>query len=274
MSSLVIKNLKVETNGIEIIKGLDLEVRSGETHALLGPNGHGKSTLLNVIMGHPKYKITQGSIELDGVNIVNMSVDARARSGLFLAMQYPQEISGVSNSDFLKSAVNTRQDKPVSLYRFIKDLENASKEVGFTLDMVHRSINEGFSGGEKKRNEVLQMMMLKPKFALIDEIDSGLDVDALKYVATAMNKMRNADFGCLIVSHYARLYNLVKPTHVHVIVNGKIVTSGGEELIQKIDEQGYEWITRELGIEIRKEERPKPVVLESCAVKTQGTKVR
>lgn len=267
MSSLIIKNLRATTNGIEILKGIDLEINSGEIHALLGPNGHGKSTLLNVIMGHPKYKVTAGTIELDGKDVLNMKVDERAKAGLFLAMQYPQEISGVSNSDFLKSAINAKSEKPISLYKFIKDLENACQDVGFSLDMVHRSINEGFSGGEKKRNEVLQMMLLKPKFALIDEIDSGLDVDALKYVALAINKMRNSEFGSLIVSHYARLYNLVIPTKVHIIVNGKIVLSGGLDLIEKIDKNGYEWISKELGIEIKKEEKPKPVILESCAVK-------
>lgn len=267
MANLVIKDLKVSTNGIEILKGINLEINSGETHALLGPNGHGKSTLLNVIMGHPKYEVTAGSIFLDSKDILAMRVDERAKAGLFLAMQTPQEIPGVSNSDFLKAAVNAKSEKPVSLYRFIKDLETASKEVGFSLDMIHRSINEGFSGGEKKRNEMLQMMLLKPKFALIDEIDSGLDVDALRYVGEAINKMQGPEFGSIIVSHYARLYKIVQPTHVHIIVNGKIIVSGGFELVDKIDSQGYEWISKELGIEIKKEEKPKPVVLESCAVK-------
>lgn len=267
MSNLAIKDLHVSVEGIEILRGIDLEVKTGETHALLGPNGHGKSTLLNVIMGHPKYEVTQGEIYLDGENVLEMSVDQRARKGLFLAMQYPPEISGVSLSDFLRSAMNSKSEKPVSLYKFVKELEIASKSVGFDLDMVHRSVNEGFSGGEKKRSEILQMQLLKPKFALMDEIDSGLDVDALKYVSSSINAMDKNEMGLLVVSHYARMYELVSPTHVHVIVNGKIVVSGGKEIVEKIDTQGYEWIKSELGIEIRKEQAKKPVLLETCAVK-------
>ena len=267
MANLKIQDLVVSTNGIEILKGINLEINSGEIHALLGPNGHGKSTLLNVIMGHPKYEVISGSIVLNGEDVLTMSVDERARAGLFLAMQSPQEVTGVSNSDFLKAAINAKREKPISLYAFIKQLEQASKEVGLPLDMIHRSINEGYSGGEKKRNEMLQMMVLKPAFALIDEIDSGLDVDALRYVGEAIKKLQGPTFGSLIVSHYARLYQLVKPSHVHIIVNGKIILSGGEELIEKIDTQGYEWIRSELGISLQKEERPKAVSLDSCAVK-------
>lgn len=274
MSKIKIINLHASVNNTEILKGIDLEFNTGEVHALLGPNGHGKSTLLNVIMGHPKYVVTQGSITLDGEDVLAMSVDARARKGLFLALQYPQEIPGVSISDFLKSAINARNaeknEKPVSLYKFIKELEKSSKEVGFNLDMVHRSINEGFSGGEKKRNEILQMLMLKPTFGLLDEIDSGLDVDGLKYVAEAVNSLKNDENGLIIVSHYARLYNLIKPTHVHVIVNGRVAVNGDASIIEKIDSQGYEWIKTELGIEIQKaplDEKKAPVVLGDCAVK-------
>lgn len=256
MSRLVIKDLRAAVNGIEILKGINLEMDLNEIHALLGPNGHGKSTLLGVLMGNPKYEVLEGSITWNGEDLLAMSVDERSRKGLFLAMQYPQEIPGVTVSDFMKAAINAHQDKPVSLYKFIKSLENAAKEVNLPLDMVHRFINEGFSGGEKKRNEILQMLVLKPQLAMLDEIDSGLDVDALKVIANAINKLKEeTGFGCLLVSHYARMYDLVHPTHVHVIVNGRIVVSGDESIVKKIDTQGYEWIKKELGIEIKKEER-------------------
>lgn len=256
MAKLVIKNLKASVKGIEILKGINLEMDLNEIHALLGPNGHGKSTLLGVLMGNPKYEVTEGSITWDGEDLLAMSVDERSRKGLFLAMQYPQEIPGVTVSDFMKAAINAHQDKPVSLYKFIKSLENAAKDVNLPLDMVHRFINEGFSGGEKKRNEILQMLVLKPRLAMLDEIDSGLDVDALKIIANAINKLKEeTGFGCLLVSHYARMYDLVHPTHVHVIVNGRIVVSGDENIVTRIDKEGYEWIKKELGIEIKKEER-------------------
>ena len=256
MSRLVIKDLRAAVNGIEILKGINLEMDLNEIHALLGPNGHGKSTLLGVLMGNPKYEVLEGNITWNGEDLLAMSVDERSRKGLFLAMQYPQEIPGVTVSDFMKAAINAHQDKPVSLYKFIKSLENAAKEVNLPLDMVHRFINEGFSGGEKKRNEILQMLVLKPQLAMLDEIDSGLDVDALKVIANAINKLKEeTGFGCLLVSHYARMYDLVHPTHVHVIVNGRIVVSGDESIVKKIDTQGYEWIKKELGIEIKKEER-------------------
>lgn len=267
MSKLKIIDLHASVDGKEILKGINLEINEGETHALLGPNGHGKSTLLNVIMGHPKYVVTSGQILLDDEDVLQMSVDERAKKGLFLAFQYPQEINGVSVSDFLKSAINAKRETPISLFKFIKGLEDSAKEVGFTLDMVHRSINEGFSGGEKKRNEILQMRLLEPKISLLDEIDSGLDVDGLYQVAKSINALKErTNLGLVIVSHYARLYTLIKPQFVHVIVNGKVAVSGDESIIRKIDEKGYEWIKEELGIEIAKEE-VKPVLLESCARK-------
>ncbi|HHU28280.1 TPA: Fe-S cluster assembly ATPase SufC, partial [bacterium] len=191
MKTLEIKDLYVSVGDTEILKGINLTIKSGELHALLGPNGHGKSTLLQSIMGNPKYTVTSGQILLDGEDVLAMDVDERARKGLFLAMQYPPEISGVTISDILKEAINQRRDTPVSLYKFIKELEDATKEVDLPLDIVHRFVNEGFSGGEKKRNEVLQMLLLKPDFALLDEIDSGLDVDALKAIGDAINKMRS-----------------------------------------------------------------------------------
>lgn len=257
MSVLSIKDLHVAIGDKEILKGINLTINTGETHALMGPNGNGKSTLLGTIMGHPKYKVTQGTITLDGEDVLSMSVDERSRKGLFLGMQYPQEIPGVTNSDFLRSAMNARREKPLSLYQFIKAMDHAIEDLEMDGNLAHRYLNEGFSGGEKKRNEILQMKLLEPKFALLDEIDSGLDVDALRIVADNINEMRETkkeDFGLVMVSHYERLYELVKPTHVHVLVDGNIVVEGGFELIEKINNEGYEWVKKELGIELQKED--------------------
>lgn len=257
MSVLSIKDLHVAIGDKEILKGINLTINTGETHALMGPNGNGKSTLLGTIMGHPKYKVTQGTITLDGEDVLSMSVDQRSRKGLFLGMQYPQEIPGVTNSDFLRSAMNARREKPLSLYQFIKAMDHATEDLEMDGNLAHRYLNEGFSGGEKKRNEILQMKLLEPKFALLDEIDSGLDVDALRIVADNINEMRETkkeDFGLVMVSHYERLYELVKPTHVHVLVDGNIVVEGGFELIEKINNEGYEWVKKELGIELQKED--------------------
>ncbi len=266
MSTLVIKDLHVNVGEKEILKGICLEIKTGEIHAIMGPNGNGKSTLLSAIMGHPKYNVTSGSILLENQDVLSMSVDERARAGLFLGMQYPQEIPGVTNSDFLKAAMNARLEKPVSLFKFIRTLDKNIEELNMNENLAHRYLNEGFSGGEKKRNEILQMKLLKPQFALLDEIDSGLDVDALRVVSDAINSMRSDDFACVMVSHYERLFELVKPTHVHVLVNGQIVMSGGYELVEKIDQEGYEWI-KELGIEMKEEEEKKPIILESCGKK-------
>lgn len=257
MSVLSIKDLHVAIGDKEILKGINLTINTGETHALMGPNGNGKSTLLGTIMGHPKYKVTQGTITLDGEDVLSMSVDERSRKGLFLGMQYPQEIPGVTNSDFLRSAMNARREKPLSLYQFIKAMDHATEDLEMDGNLAHRYLNEGFSGGEKKRNEILQMKLLESKFALLDEIDSGLDVDALRIVADNINEMRETkkeDFGLVMVSHYERLYELVKPTHVHVLVDGNIVVEGGFELIEKINNEGYEWVKKELGIELQKED--------------------
>jgi Fe-S cluster assembly ATP-binding protein len=269
VSTLEIKNLHVNIGEKEILKGVTLTFNTGETHAVMGPNGNGKSTLLATVMGNPKYTVTEGEILLDNQDVLAMSIDERSRAGIFLGMQYPQEIPGVTTSDFLKAAMNARSEKPVSLYKFIKTLETNIKELNMNSDLAHRYLNEGFSGGEKKRNEILQMKLLQPKFALLDEIDSGLDVDALRDVSAAINTMRegNDDFGCIMVSHYERMFELVPPTHVHVLVNGKIILSGGKEIAQRIDQEGYEWV-RELGVEILKEETKKqPVILANCAVK-------
>jgi len=266
MSKLVIKDLHVNVDDINILKGLSLEINDGEVHALIGPNGHGKSTLLSTIMGHPRYKVIKGSIFFNDQDVLKMTVDERSKAGLFLAMQYPLEINGVSNMDFLKSAINAHSEKPVSLYKFIKDFEKCSEEVGFNINMATRHLNEGFSGGEKKRNEILQMKLLNPSLSLIDEIDSGLDVDGLEMIAKAINSMLDGKFSCLIISHYSKLYKLIKPTHVHIIIDGKIITSGDYSLIERVDNEGYKWIEKDFGISISKEENKK-VSIGTCSVK-------
>lgn len=274
MANLEIKNLHVEIDGKPILKGIDLSVNSKEVHALMGPNGNGKSTLLSAIMGHPKYTVTQGSILFDGKNVLEMEVNERAKAGLFLGMQYPLEISGVTNSDFLKAAINTRRETPIPLFTFIKTLEKAIDKLEMKSDLAHRYVNEGFSGGEKKRNEILQMILLEPKLAMLDEIDSGLDVDALKVVANAINEqLQKSDMGVMLVSHYERFYQLVPPTHAHVLIDGRIVLSGDKDLVTKIDTQGYDWLKAELGIEIPQEEviqRTSVGSLGTCAVKEWG----
>lgn len=271
VSTLEIRNLSAGIAGNSIINDLSLIVNTGEIHALLGPNGHGKSTLLNVIMGNPLYEVYSGDVLIDGQSIINDTVDQRARKGIFLAMQYPQEIPGVSISDFMRTAINANRDKPITLFRYIKDLETASKLVGFEFDMVHRSVNEGFSGGEKKRNEILQMLLLKPKFALLDEVDSGLDVDALNLVTAAINQTHDQEHGYLVVSHYARMYHLVQPTHVHVVLNGHIAISGGVELVNRIDQEGYHWLKQEYGLDTADKTEKKPmIVMQNCAAKTRG----
>ena len=269
MSVLEIKDLHVSVEDKEILKGINLTIKTGETHALMGPNGNGKSTLLSTIMGHPKYKVTQGSITLDGEDVLSMSVDERSRKGIFLGMQYPEAIPGVTNSDFLRAAVNARRDEPMKLFTFIRKLDSAIDELKMDENLAHRYLNEGFSGGEKKRNEILQMKLLDPKFALLDEIDSGLDVDALKIVSDAINNMKSDHLGYVIVSHYDRLYELVKPTHVHVLVDGKIVVDGDYEIAERINKEGFEWV-KELGVEFKEENeevRANPTMLGACAAK-------
>lgn len=266
---LEIKNLHVSVEGKEILKGVDLTIKTGEMHAIMGPNGTGKSTLASTIMGHYKYEVTDGTITLDGENLLDMKVDERSRKGIFLAMQYPNEISGVTNSDFIKTAMQARlgEDEHVSLFKFIKSLDKAVSDLKMRSDLPHRYLNEGFSGGEKKRNEILQMKMLKPNFAILDEIDSGLDVDALKVVGENVNNMRGDDFGALIITHYERLLDYINVDYVHIMMNGRIVKTGGKELIAKIDALGYDWLKEELGLEDEEEERKQHVVLGSCAIK-------
>lgn len=265
---LEIKNLHVSVEGKEILKGVDLTMKTGEMHAIMGPNGTGKSTLASTIMGHYKYEVTDGSITLDGENLLDMKVDERSRKGIFLAMQYPNEISGVTNSDFIKTAMQARlgEDEHISLFKFIKSFDKAVSDLKMRSDLPHRYLNEGFSGGEKKRNEILQMKMLKPNFAILDEIDSGLDVDALKIVGENVDNMRGEDFGALIITHYERLLDYINVDYVHIMMNGRIVKTGGKELIAKIDALGYDWLKEELGLE-DEEEKKQHVVLGSCAVK-------
>ncbi|EPD50563.1 Fe-S cluster assembly ATPase SufC [Paenisporosarcina sp. FSL H8-0542] len=251
MSTLVIQDLHVAIDGKEILKGLNLTLNTNEIHAIMGPNGTGKSTLASAIMGHPKYEVTSGSVTLDGEDVLEMEVDERAQAGLFLAMQYPSEITGVTNADFLRSAINSRRDEgdEISIMKFIRELDSKMEYLEMDQDMAQRYLNEGFSGGEKKRNEILQLMMLQPKFAILDEIDSGLDIDALKVVSKGINQMRGEGFGCLIITHYQRLLNYITPDHVHVMMQGRVVKSGGAELAHKLEAQGYDWIKEELGIE-------------------------
>lgn len=271
MNILEIKDLHVSVADKEILKGINLVVNEGEIHAIMGPNGNGKSTLLNAIMGHPSYTVTSGSILFNGEDVLKMSVDERSKKGLFLAMQYPKEISGVTNSDFLRAAINARQEKNISLFKFIKQIDTNIAKLKMKEDLAHRFVNDGFSGGEKKRNEILQMMMLNPSIAMLDEIDSGLDVDAIKLVSDAILDLKNqSNLGLMVVSHYERFFTLVAPTHSHVIVDGRIVVEGDSELVYKIDNDGYDWLYEELKIQPVKEERPLVYSLGTCARNPRG----
>lgn len=248
-STLEIKDLHVSIEDKEILKGVKLTINTGEIHAIMGPNGTGKSTLSSAIMGHPSYEVTQGEVLLDGVNILELDVDERAKAGLFLAMQYPSEITGVTNADFMRSAINAKREEgqEINLMQFIKKLDKQMDFLDIDKDMAQRYLNEGFSGGEKKRNEILQLMMLEPKFAILDEIDSGLDIDALKVVSKGINQMRGEEFGALMITHYQRLLNYITPDKVHVMYGGKVVKSGGPELAKRLEEEGYEWVKEEFG---------------------------
>ncbi|HCY8977463.1 TPA: Fe-S cluster assembly ATPase SufC [Staphylococcus aureus] len=248
-STLEIKDLHVSIEDKEILKGVNLTINTDEIHAIMGPNGTGKSTLSSAIMGHPSYEVTKGEVLLDGVNILELEVDERAKAGLFLAMQYPSEITGVTNADFMRSAINAKREEgqEINLMQFIKKLDKNMDLLDIDKDMAQRYLNEGFSGGEKKRNEILQLMMLEPKFAILDEIDSGLDIDALKVVSKGINQMRGENFGALMITHYQRLLNYITPDKVHVMYAGKVVKSGGPELAKRLEEEGYEWVKEEFG---------------------------
>ena len=253
MSSLVIKNLHASVKDVEILKGVNLEIKDGETLALLGPNGHGKSTLLAVIMGNPRYTVTEGEITYEGKDVLAMSPDQRSKIGLFLAMQYPAEIPGLNSADFYKAAMNAHREKPMSLFQFYNSLQTAYKDMGIPFEMSKRNLNEGFSGGEKKRNEILQMELLEPRIAMLDEIDSGLDVDAMNIVADTIKKQQAKGTAFLMISHYARLLEMVKPTRTAILINGRIVLEAGTDLYDKVDKQGYEWLKYELNINVEKE---------------------
>ena len=259
MSTLEIKNLHVnvvDNEGQaekEILKGVNLKMQTGEIHAIMGPNGTGKSTLSQTIMGQTGYRITQGDILLDGVSIVDMPVDERARRGLFLAMQYPVEIQGVTNTEFLRAAINARrpEDDPIPVMEFINKLDEKMELLDMPESVADRYLNEGFSGGEKKRNEILQLLMIEPQFAILDEIDSGLDIDALKVVSKGVNSMRGDNFGSLIITHYQRLLNYIVPDTVHVMMGGKVVKTGGPDLAEKLEAEGYAGLRDELGLDIK-----------------------
>ncbi len=247
--AFVIEGLHVSVEDKEILKGVDLVVNRGEVHALMGPNGSGKSTLANAIMGHPRYKVTQGRVLFGGQDVLGMTPDRRARQGLFLAFQYPIGIPGVVMGNFLRTALKARRDEEVPVREFRKLLDETLDLLKMDPSLVRRYVNEGFSGGEKKRAEVLQMAMLKPEMAILDETDSGLDIDALKTVAEGINAIRGPKLGVLLITHYQRVLNYVKPDVVHVLYDGRIVKTGGPELSQQLEKQGYEWITKEFAPE-------------------------
>ncbi len=246
MSTLEIRDLHVSVAeasgaGREILRGVDLTVAAGQTHAIMGPNGSGKSTLAYAIAGHPKYQVTQGSVTLDGADVLTMSVDARARAGLFLAMQYPVEVPGVTVSNFLRTAVTAVRGEAPKLRTFVKELRAAMDALSIDPDFAERNLNEGFSGGEKKRHEILQLQLLSPKIAILDETDSGLDIDALKIVSEGINAYRaQPGHGMLLITHYTRILRYVQPDFVHVFVSGRIVEEGGAELADALESEGYE----------------------------------
>lgn len=247
MDQLEIRDLHVEVKADQeqaakpILKGVNLVLKTGEIHAIMGPNGTGKSTLAETIMGNPTYQVTQGDILLNGESILSMPVDERARKGLFLAMQYPAEIRGVTNAEFLRTAINARRpdDERLSITDFLQELNKNLDLLEMDQAMIERYLNEGFSGGEKKRNEILQLLMIKPEFAILDEIDSGLDIDALKIVARGVNSMRGSGFGSLIITHYQRLLDYIVPDTVHIMIDGKISQTGGPELAAQLEKEGY-----------------------------------
>lgn len=246
---LQIKDLHVSINGKEILKGINLEVKVGEVHAIMGPNGSGKSTLASALAGHENFEITQGTVTYLGENLLEMKPEDRARKGLFLGFQYPVEIPGVSIVNFLKTAINEHRKfkglDPISASEFLKQMRDKKELVGLTTNLANRSVNEGFSGGEKKKNEIFQMAMLEPRLAILDETDSGLDIDALKTVANGVNNMRRKDNATVIITHYQRLLEHIVPDFVHVLYKGRIVKSSGKELAFELEEKGYEWMENE-----------------------------
>jgi Fe-S cluster assembly ATP-binding protein len=244
---LKIENLHVEIDGNEIVKGLDFEVGKGEIHAVMGPNGSGKSTFANVLVGHPRYEVTEGSVTFEGEDVLELEPDERAKLGMFLAFQYPSEVPGVSVANFLRTAVNSVREEelsPMEMYRLLQEKMSVMK---MDPKFAERYLNEGFSGGEKKRNEILQMLMLDPRLAIMDETDSGLDIDALQVVARGVNELRGPEFSAVIITHYQRILRYMEPDRVHVMLDGRIVTSGGKELAEQLEDKGYDWVRQEFG---------------------------
>ncbi|RLD68037.1 MAG: Fe-S cluster assembly ATPase SufC [Bacteroidetes bacterium] len=251
---LQIKNLHVSINGKEIIKGLNLEVKAGEVHAIMGPNGTGKSTLASVIAGRDIFEVTEGDINYMGKNLMDLPVEDRAREGIFLGFQYPVEIPGVSMTNFMRTALDEireyRGEKPMTAGEFLKYMKEKQKLVELQSKLSGRSVNEGFSGGEKKKNEIFQMAMLEPKLSFLDETDSGLDIDALRIVANGVNKLKSSENATVVITHYQRLLDYIVPDFVHIMYNGRIVKTGGKDLAIKLEEKGYDWIKQELGEEL------------------------
>jgi Fe-S cluster assembly ATP-binding protein len=245
---LVIDNLHVSVDGTPVLKGLSLTVRGGEVHAVMGPNGTGKSTLAQTLMGHPRYVVTGGRVTLDGQDVLALKTHQRSRLGLFLAMQYPYEVSGVTTANFLRTALNSRrpETEPIRLKDFRDELDRAMDVLHIDHSFANRYLNEGFSGGEKKRNEILQMMLLQPRIAILDEIDSGLDIDAVRIVSEGVEAMRAPELGMLLITHYQRILNYVTPDIVHIMFDGRVVRSGGPELAAELEQRGYEWIREEV----------------------------
>lgn len=249
--TLEIKNLHANINGKEILKGIDLTIRAGEIHAIMGPNGSGKSTLSSVLVGNPAFEVTEGSITYNGKDLLALSPEDRSREGIFLSFQYPVEIPGVSMVNFMRAALNEHRkynvQPPLSATEFLKIMREKRAIVELDNKLASRSVNEGFSGGEKKRNEIFQMAMLEPKLAILDETDSGLDIDALRIVAKGVNQLRTPDNAAIVITHYQRLLDYIKPDFVHVLYKGRIVKSAGAELALELEEKGYDWIKTELG---------------------------
>lgn len=246
---LEIKNLHATIDGKEILKGINLTIKSGEVHAIMGPNGSGKSTLSNVLVGHPTYTVTEGEIIYKGKNLLELAPEERSHEGIFLSFQYPVEIAGVSITNFMRAAINAKRkylgQEPMNATEFLKMMREKRALVNLDSKLANRSVNEGFSGGEKKRNEIFQMAMLEPTLSILDETDSGLDIDALRIVAEGVNKLKREDTSSIVITHYQRLLDYIKPDIVHILYNGKIVKTAGPELVMELEERGYDWIKNE-----------------------------
>ena len=246
---LVVSDLHASVEDKPILRGVDLEVPKGEVHALMGPNGSGKSTLAQVLLGHPGFEVTKGKVFFKGEDVTDLAPEDRAQRGMFLAFQYPVEVAGVSVSNFLRTALNAIRSEDVPIREFMTELRTAMTDLGMDTAFANRSVNEGFSGGEKKRNEILQLAMLKPELAVLDETDSGLDIDALRIVSEAVNKLKGPEIAFLVITHYARILNHLKPDVVHILLGGRVVRSGGPELANELEEKGYEELRKEFGID-------------------------